>query len=83
MVANEPVPITDRRVAGGERRASGRGGRRGAESHRSDRETIVNALAELARLRDENALLRRAALAFGALAERLNQRIAPAGDHHD
>jgi hypothetical protein len=83
MVANEPVPITDRRVARGERRTSGRGGRRGGESHRCDRETIVETLAQLARLREENALLRRAALAFGALAERLNRRMAPAGDQHD
>lgn len=30
---------------------------------------------ELAQLREENALLRRAALAFGSLAERLNQAL--------
>jgi len=49
-----------------------RGGRRRDERFRSDRETIVSLLTELAKLREENALLRRAALSFGALAERLN-----------
>ena len=37
-----------------------------------DRDTIVGLLKEIAALREENALLRRAAIAFGGLAERLN-----------
>jgi hypothetical protein len=32
-------------------------------------------LTEIAALREENALLRRAAIAFGALAERLNSAL--------
>jgi hypothetical protein len=34
-------------------------------------------MTELMKLREENALLRAAALAFGALAERLHKRINP------
>jgi hypothetical protein len=83
MVPNEPGPITDRRVTQGDRRASGRGGRRHGELHRYDSELNASLLSELAALRDENALLRRAALSFGALAERLSQRIASAGDRRD
>ncbi len=68
-----PQQHGDRRRNASERRAAGRGGRRAEEPYRSDRHTVV-LLAEVARLRDENALLREAALTFGALAERLTKR---------
>jgi hypothetical protein len=64
-------PDRDRRTTP-DRRAVARGGRRREERYQSDRETIVSLLTELAKLREENTLLRRAALSFGALAERLN-----------
>jgi hypothetical protein len=63
-----------RRGALDDRRAVRRAGRRGEEPYRSDRHTVA-LLAEVARLRDENALLREAALTFGALADRLTKRI--------
>jgi hypothetical protein len=53
--------------------------RRPSERSRADRETIANLLTEIAALREENALLRRAAIAFGALAERLNHTLKSAG----
>lgn len=55
-----------------DRRAVRRGGRRPGERDQTDRETIIQLLAEIAALREENMLLRRASLAFGGLAERLN-----------
>jgi len=64
-------PERDRRVTP-DRRAVARGGRRREERFQSDRETIVGLLKEITALREENALLRRAAIAFGGLAERLN-----------
>ena len=78
MVATEPVrPDRERRLATLDRRALPRGGRRRDESDLSDRETIISLLTELMKLREENALLRGAALTFGALAERLHKRINP------
>lgn len=75
-MATEPLPPDrERRVAAQDRRAIPRGGRRRDESDLSDRETIISLLAELMKLREENALLRGAALTFGALAERLHKRI--------
>ena len=75
-MATEPLPLDrERRVAAQDRRAIPRGGRRRDESDLSDRETIIGLLAELMKLREENALLRGAALSFGALAERLHKRI--------
>jgi hypothetical protein len=49
------------------------------ERSRADRETIASLLTEIAALREENALLRRAAIAFGALAERLNAALRSGG----
>ncbi len=64
----------DRRRARHDRRAVRRAGRRGEEPYGTDRHAVA-LLAEVARLREENMLLRHAALAFGALAERLNEKI--------
>jgi hypothetical protein len=75
-MATEPLPPgRERRVATQDRRAIPRGGRRRDESDLSDRETIISLVTELMKLREENALLRGAALSFGALAERLYKRI--------
>ena len=74
MPSDPSRPERDRRVTPN-RRAVVRGGRRGNERKRSDRETIASLLTEIAALREENALLRRAAIAFGALAERLNSAL--------
>jgi hypothetical protein len=76
--SDQPPPDRDRRVTP-DRRAVTRGGRRPSERSRADRETIANLLTEIAALREENALLRRAAIAFGALAERLNHTLKSAG----
>jgi len=71
----EPArPKDDRRRAMHDRRAVRRAGRRGEEPYGSDRHAVA-LLAEVARLREENMLLRHAALTFGALAERLNKKI--------
>jgi hypothetical protein len=78
-VASEPSPPDrDRRVTP-DRRAVARGGRRRDERSRSERETIASLVTEIAALREENALLRRAAIAFGALAERLNAVLRSGG----
>lgn len=70
-----PLPPDGERRTGPDRRAIPRGGRRRHERDRSDRDTIIDLVVENAALREENALLRRAALAFGALAERLNTTV--------
>ena len=71
-------PERDRRVTP-DRRAVTRGGRRGDKRSQPDRDTIASLLKEIALLREENELLRRAALAFGALAERLNTALRSGG----
>jgi hypothetical protein len=74
-VASGPTrPKQDRRVTP-DRRAVARGGRRREERYESDRETVLGLLKEITALREENALLRRAAIAFGGLAERLNMAL--------
>ena len=75
-----PTSITcDRRQTPPERRAVARGGRRGTEPQRSqlDPGTL---LSEVASLWEENAMLRDSALSFGALAERLSQKLKLRGD---
>lgn len=67
-------PERDRRVTA-DRRALAHDNGRGEEHSRSERETIATLRSEIAALQEENALLRRAAIAFGALAERLNARL--------
>jgi hypothetical protein len=76
--SDQSPPERDRRVTP-DRRAVTRGGRRRGERSRADRETIAGLLTEIAALREENALLRRAAIAFGALAERLNKTLRSGG----
>jgi hypothetical protein len=74
VVAGPSEPYRDRRTTT-DRRAVARGGRRQEDRDRSDRDTVVTLLIELASLREENTLLRRAAISFGALAERLNKEV--------
>jgi hypothetical protein len=74
VASGPPHPERDRRATS-DRRAVARGGRRRDERFRSDRDVIVSLLSELAAVREENVLLRRAAISFGALAERLNQAL--------
>jgi hypothetical protein len=64
----------DRRRKPRERRAFARGGRRRGERYRSHVDTAA-LVTEIAGLREENALLRDAAVTFGGLAERLNTRL--------
>lgn len=64
----------NRRHAAPDRRAFARGGRRAGERYRSHLDTAA-LVAELAVLREENALLRDAAMTFGGLAERLNTKL--------
>ena len=75
MLAHEAlctVPL-DRRQSAQPRRSVPRGGRRTDEAVPTE-PACVELVAEVARLRCKNALLENAALTFGALAERLNDR---------
>jgi hypothetical protein len=63
----------DRRTFPAERRAVMRGGRRHSDPNAPILD-VTALLAEVGQLREENELLRDAALTFGELAERLNLR---------
>lgn len=71
-----PAMELDRRNTAPERRSVVRGGRRSAEQSRYHLDTAA-LLAEVGKLREENALLRDASLTFGALAERLSKNEVP------
>jgi hypothetical protein len=71
----------DRRTLPAERRAVMRGGRRHSDAQAPDL-NVPLLLTEVGHLREENELLRNAALTFGALAERLSLRAkSNTGEH--
>lgn len=72
----------DRRTLPAERRAVMRGGRRHSDANAPDLDVPL-LLAEVGHLREENELLRNAALTFGALAERLSLRAKSITSEHE
>jgi hypothetical protein len=71
----------DRRNVPAERRAVMRGGRRHRDANAANLD-VTALLAEVGHLREENELLRNAALTFGALAERLSLRVKSTTSGH-